>query len=884
MGSHTPAKTSTSPSTSISAASTVVLSDSSSVQESPFLNYINNLSPIKPVKVAHGAQGFGALSSPPLIFTSPRTLPERGTSFLQRSQLCQISSAEMPENDDRRKKLVDHSNDFEDSVAHHSRLITDTQKETFVKNSTLDQPGSSSGCIDEYLNDPVDVDGANCVNLTNSKAFCEQGDKSSQVQPSIEINLRQAEEEKCGSKQPFNECQNIESDLPVDHALENKQCDGLGTHIIQANEDTDENAAATTHRANQNIGQRDPEAGQLQRGMSRRCLQFEEARQKITLNRIHSTDPTNNVNGSGSPASTTELENLDSSYIEIAAYSHKKMINLSEPTTSMFPRFSGKSLVVVSKPSGIGLHLNSIVTAMPMGHSGAESNKSTPIMSCHQDAGDRLLEAQDSEAAGAASSESFHTAESLNILQPLVHHVTPLKRRNFKLEHADNFEEFSQLSPTKKRRKKSLSIDGDGCKRCNCKKTKCLKLYCDCFAAGIYCADPCACQDCFNRPEYEDTVLETRQQIESRNPLAFAPKIVQHAKEFAASREDRSSSMPSLSRHKRGCNCKKSMCLKKYCECYQANVGCSSECRCEGCKNGYGRKEEYGIIEETVSDRVGEERLEGRVDDKLAIVATDEDLLPAELYDLHNLTPSTPSFQHSDHGKSTPKSPLSSSRHVPSPESDISILPSNAKSTRSSRYCDTIPEASKETVDIDSCDQGIDYNVSEMMSQFSSKCSALADIYDPNPLTNPMTVTLGSSASSKTRDWSSGSRFQLCPGSGRLPSGRSVRWWNSPITPMTRLGENKIQGHDSDSGLYNILEDDTPEILKEGSTPSASVKASSPNKKRVSPPQNHIHDFRSSSSGGLKSGRKFILRSVPSFPPLTPCVNSEGIREEKQQL
>lgn len=58
--------------------------------------------------------------------------------------------------------------------------------------------------------------------------------------------------------------------------------------------------------------------------------------------------------------------------------------------------------------------------------------------------------------------------------------------------------------------------------------------YCDCFAAGIYCADPCSCQGCFNRPEYEDTVLETRQQIESRNPLAFAPKIVQHAIELPA--------------------------------------------------------------------------------------------------------------------------------------------------------------------------------------------------------------------------------------------------------------------------------------------------------------------------------------------------------------
>lgn len=53
--------------------------------------------------------------------------------------------------------------------------------------------------------------------------------------------------------------------------------------------------------------------------------------------------------------------------------------------------------------------------------------------------------------------------------------------------------------------------------------------YCECFAAGVYCLDSCACENCYNKPEFEDTVLDTRQQIESRNPLAFAPKVVKHA-------------------------------------------------------------------------------------------------------------------------------------------------------------------------------------------------------------------------------------------------------------------------------------------------------------------------------------------------------------------
>lgn len=54
-----------------------------------------------------------------------------------------------------------------------------------------------------------------------------------------------------------------------------------------------------------------------------------------------------------------------------------------------------------------------------------------------------------------------------------------------------------------------------------------LGSYCDCFAAGVYCTEPCSCQGCFNRPEYEERVIETRQRIELRNPFAFAPKIVE---------------------------------------------------------------------------------------------------------------------------------------------------------------------------------------------------------------------------------------------------------------------------------------------------------------------------------------------------------------------
>lgn len=50
--------------------------------------------------------------------------------------------------------------------------------------------------------------------------------------------------------------------------------------------------------------------------------------------------------------------------------------------------------------------------------------------------------------------------------------------------------------------------------------------YCDCFAAGLYCVEPCSCQNCFNRPIHEDIVIKSRRRVEARNPLAFAPKVV----------------------------------------------------------------------------------------------------------------------------------------------------------------------------------------------------------------------------------------------------------------------------------------------------------------------------------------------------------------------
>ncbi|KAL2534121.1 Protein tesmin/TSO1-like CXC 5 [Abeliophyllum distichum] len=124
-------------------------------------------------------------------------------------------------------------------------------------------------------------------------------------------------------------------------------------------------------------------------------------------------------------------------------------------------------------------------------------------------------------------------------------------------------------------------------KCCKCKMSRCtanvLRL------EHIATADGCSCSNGQNNIENETTRHAAAAYILEHNPKVFGAKIV------TSPHKGEARCCLIVEKFDKGCHCKRSECLKGYCECYRANILCSESCKCFDCKNCEKSKERSSL-------------------------------------------------------------------------------------------------------------------------------------------------------------------------------------------------------------------------------------------------------------------------------------------------
>ncbi|KAL5197229.1 hypothetical protein ABZP36_000741 [Zizania latifolia] len=601
-------------------AASAAASASTRAEDSPLFSFIDSLSPIEPVKSAYSTSSIQAyqslnITSISSIFTSPHDNAHKESKRSKRS-FAEFSESEVCAGDSDKNKPSKSSNavkfactstltgethkiassvgplegpsdlsqpgQFDAGSPDHNKTLchgvrSDLKQEKCQNLQALQTAKNTSekrkclfstevkldGCQPEKHNDEIlgcEWDGLICAPSTELIAY-DEDHKGVQLAVSnaescgFLLSKLTGESDMSDRTHPSSSTQTYYRELIMEEdQTENAELIQDGEKNISSEEIQD-----NLYEANGCIPIGYKVETQQQRGMRRRCLVFESAGYS---NRI--------------------MQKESAMDLSVSTFKGKSPVqNLSNPGKTPSPRVL----------RGIGLHLNAlaltpndkVVCQDPM------SSSLVPSSATQQEAHGNLLSAGENfvNPGGELLELQMDDDCSAGVFLGNDHNSS------------------QSNSPQKKRRRTDNGDDGEACKRCSCKKSKCLKLYCECFAAGVYCCEPCSCQGCLNKPIHEEIVLSTRKQIEFRNPLAFAPKVIRMSDVGQDTGEDPNNT-PASARHKRGCNCKKSSCLKKYCECYQGGVGCSSNCRCESCKNTFGKRD-AAVSTETEEMKQGED-------------------------------------------------------------------------------------------------------------------------------------------------------------------------------------------------------------------------------------------------------------------------------------
>jgi len=127
---------------------------------------------------------------------------------------------------------------------------------------------------------------------------------------------------------------------------------------------------------------------------------------------------------------------------------------------------------------------------------------------------------------------------------------------------------------------------GGGRIHCTCKKTKCIKKYCECFSSGVFCFN-CKCDNCENVGFFVDdnnnnNVINNHIITDNNN---INDNEINENKNNKQNNESNYDNKETNSKKLIICTCSKSGCNKNYCECFKAKVKCNNKCRCIKCLN-----------------------------------------------------------------------------------------------------------------------------------------------------------------------------------------------------------------------------------------------------------------------------------------------------------